>query len=161
MLNSTIRIAAFPLRALALARALTSSYSSPGPCLPFYFFLFLFPPLLSGVLLVHPPYLSPSPFLPRRSRETCVSSTCRSSLPPFSRVRYMSSSARSWVSNEMLEPERRNPLNDTDNCVQFASRLVAASARRFPRTVVRFSRRHTFPPCVSRSWNIKVFIWHK
>lgn len=121
MLNSTIRATAFSLSLVVFL------VGDPAYRSPFYFFLFLSPPLL----------LSPAPSLaqpvltflrrlpsgagvekptfsarvaPHRCSHSLAFVTCR-------RVR-----TREF--HEMLKPERRNPTSDTDNSVQFAFLLA-------------------------------------
>jgi len=85
--------------------ALIPSYSSSGPCLPFAVLFLSFP--LSGMCCSFPSFFVA--FLPNRSQEIYVSSTCRSSSVPFSNVCYMLSSVHSWVSRN-VKAGKKEPI---------------------------------------------------
>jgi len=77
-----------------------------------------------------------SAFLPTRTEKPTFSSTRRSSLLPFCRVRYVVVAARDREFYETLKLRGRNLSRDTDNGVQFVSRLVVALACRLPRMIL-------------------------
>lgn len=129
MFNLTIR-ATVPF----FLRALTPSYSSSGPCLPLaVLFLSFFPSPLRVAPLVRPPYPLSSELAESTNLRFQHVSLLVAPLLPFLSFVTCRRVRRAREFHEMFKQERRNPPSDTDNGVQFASCLVAALARRFPR----------------------------